>query len=75
MSNRAWTCARQRLRFVDTHTIQKVWLGNRTRDSSAMNATETETETARNTNHVDALRRMSNAFLYESGRQISRTIE
>ena len=40
-----------------------------------MNATETETDTARNTNHVDALRRMSNAFLYESGRQISRTIE
>ena len=61
--------------IVDKWTIQKAWLGDRTRDWSAMNATETETETARNTNHLDALRRMSNAFLYESGRQISRTIE
>ena len=63
------------IEIVDKMAIQKAWLGNRTRDSRAMNATETVTETARNTNHVDALRRMSNAFLYESGRQISRTIE
>ena len=33
-----------------------------------MNATETVTETARNTNHKDALRRMSNANLVFTGR-------
>ena len=43
-------------------------VGNRTRDSSAMSATEAGTETARNTNHVDALRRMSNANLVFTGR-------
>ena len=47
---------RKRLRFVDKITIQKAWLGNRTRDSSAMNATETVTGTARNTNPIGALR-------------------
>ena len=61
MSNRAWTCARKRLEIVDKITIQKAWLGNRTRDSSAMSATETVTETARNINPVDALRCTPNA--------------
>ena len=59
---------RKRLRFVDTHTIQKAWLGNRTRDSRAMNATETVTETARNTNPIDASRRMSDANVVSKGR-------
>ena len=59
---------RQRLRFVDTHTIQKAWLGNRTRDSSAMSATETVTETARNNNPVDALRCTPNASVVFTGR-------
>ena len=54
--------------IVDKWTIQKAWLGNRTRDSSAMNATETVTETARNTNPVDASRRQSNANVVFTGR-------
>ena len=44
------------IEIVDKITIQKAWLGNRTRDSKQMNATETVTETARNTNPVDASR-------------------
>ena len=46
----------ERLAIVDKITIQKAWLGNRTRDSKQMNATETVTETARNTNPIGALR-------------------
>ena len=56
------------IEIVDKITIQKVWLGNRTRDSKQMNATETVTKTARNTNPVDALRRMSNASVVFTGR-------
>lgn len=56
------------IEIVDKMAIQKAWLGNRTRDTRAMNATETVTETARNTNHKDALRRMSNANLVFTGR-------
>lgn len=37
------------------------WLGDRTRDSKQMSATETGTGTARNNNPVDASRRMSDA--------------
>ena len=56
------------IEIVDKITIQKAWLGNRTRDSSAMNATETVTETARNTNPIGALRRTSNANVVFTGR-------
>lgn len=56
------------MEIVDKITIQKAWLGNRTRDSSAMNATETVTETARNTNHKDALRCTPNASVVFTGR-------
>lgn len=58
----------ERLAIVDKMTIQKAWLGNRTRDSRAMNATETVTETARNTNPIDASRRMSDANVVSKGR-------
>ena len=54
--------------IVDKWTIQKAWLGDRTRDSKLMNATETVTETARNTNPVDASRRMSDASVVFTGR-------
>ena len=56
------------IEIVDKITIQKAWLGNRTRDSSAMNATETVTGTARNTNPVDALRCTPNANVVFTGR-------
>lgn len=58
----------KRLRVVDKKTIQKAWLGNRTRDSKQMNATEAVTETARNTNPVDALRCTPNANVVFTGR-------
>lgn len=43
-------------------------VGDRTRDSKQMNATETVTETARNTNPIGALRRTSNANVVFTGR-------
>lgn len=54
--------------IVDKWTIRRAGLGNRTRDSKQMNATETETETARNNNPVDASRRMSDANVVFTGR-------
>lgn len=68
MSQGAWTCAKETIEIVDKITIQKAWLGNRTRDSKPMNATETVTETARNTNPVDALRCTPNANVVFTGR-------
>ena len=56
------------IEIVDKWTIQKAWLGNRTRDSKQMNATETVTETARNTNPIDALRCTPNANVVFTGR-------
>ena len=43
-------------------------VGDRTRDSKRMNATETVTGTARNTNPVDALRCTPNANVVFTGR-------
>ena len=48
-------------------------LGDRTRDSSAMSATETVTGTARNTNPVDALRCTPNANVVFTGRARERS--
>lgn len=56
------------MRIVDKMNDTESRVGNRTRDSKHMNATETGTGTARNTNPVGALRCTPNASLVFTGR-------